>query len=150
MSDLVLGQRKIGGACIYRSGALVHYSTTLLVEPQVELMERYLLHPPREPEYRQGRSHAEFVTNLPAPRGVEALRRDLQEVLRPPALSVKLRGSRGRGAKERRGGDGVGVASSASESGAVCPTSPPEAWAPIRRFPAAPVPPTGAGPVQRA
>lgn len=63
-SDLVLGTRKVGGACMVRSRALLCYSTTLLFDPDVELMERYLLHPPREPAYRKGRSHRDFVKGL--------------------------------------------------------------------------------------
>jgi lipoate---protein ligase len=63
-SDLVLGERKVGGACIHRGRDLLHYGASLLVSPQVELMERYLRHPPREPEYRRGRSHREFVGAL--------------------------------------------------------------------------------------
>jgi lipoate---protein ligase len=83
-SDLVRGEHKVGGACIHRSRDLLHYGASLLVSPRVELMERYLRHPPREPEYRRGRSHREFVGALHA--GVsaevitaieEALRREL-------------------------------------------------------------------------
>ena len=146
VSDLVVGRRKIGGACIYRSGSLVHYSTTLLVEPQVELMERYLLHPPREPDYRQGRGHAEFVTQLPAPRGVEALRRALEAVLRPPELSVKPRGS-----SAGKSQDTDRVVPGSSGAAAECPTTHPVVSAPIRRrFPASPGSPTGGGPAQKA
>jgi lipoate-protein ligase A len=63
-SDLVLGTRKVSGACIHRSRDLLHYGASLLVSPRVELMERYLRHPPREPEYRRGRSHRAFVGAL--------------------------------------------------------------------------------------
>jgi lipoate-protein ligase A len=63
-SDLALGPRKVGGACIYRARGLLHYGTTLLAEPDVPLMERYLRHPPREPAYRRGRPHAQFVGSL--------------------------------------------------------------------------------------
>jgi lipoate-protein ligase A len=63
-SDLALADRKIGGACIYRQRGLLHYTTTLLVDPDVELVERYLPHPPREPEYRRGRSHRAFMGEL--------------------------------------------------------------------------------------
>lgn len=31
------------------------------------LIDQFLLHPPREPEYRQGRPHCEFVANLGLP-----------------------------------------------------------------------------------
>ena len=64
VSDLVLGDRKIGGSCIFRTRDLLYYSTTLLVEPDIEAMERYLAHPPREPAYRQGRRHRDFVMGL--------------------------------------------------------------------------------------
>lgn len=64
ISDLVLADRKIGGSCIWRTKGLLYYSTTLLVDPKTDLMDRYLKHPPREPEYRQGRDHGSFTTSL--------------------------------------------------------------------------------------
>jgi len=63
-SDLSLEGEKVGGSCIYRAPGLLFYSTTLLVDPNLELVERYLRHPPREPEYRRGRSHREFMLSL--------------------------------------------------------------------------------------
>jgi len=63
-SDLSLDERKVGGSCIYRVPGLLFYSTALLVDPDIELVERYLRHPPREPEYRRGRSHREFMLAL--------------------------------------------------------------------------------------
>lgn len=64
VSDLALGEWKIGGSCIFRTRDLLYYSTTLLVEPDIEAMERYLAHPPREPAYRRGRRHRDFVMGL--------------------------------------------------------------------------------------
>lgn len=64
ISDLVLGDRKIGGACIYRTRDLLYYSTTLLFDPSLDLIERYVKHPPREPEYRAGRAHRAFLGSL--------------------------------------------------------------------------------------
>jgi lipoate-protein ligase A len=64
VSDLALGDRKIGGSCIHRSRDLVYYATTLLVAPDLDLVERYLPHPPREPAYRAGRSHRDFMGAL--------------------------------------------------------------------------------------
>ncbi len=63
-SDLALGDRKIGGACLYRSRGLLYYSTTLLISADLDLLQRCLRHPPREPAYRAGRRHAAFVRNL--------------------------------------------------------------------------------------
>lgn len=63
-SDLAIGERKVGGSCIYRRRNLLYYTTTLLISPRFDLIERYLRHPPREPDYRRGRSHGEFLTSL--------------------------------------------------------------------------------------
>ncbi len=84
--DLCLGDRKIGGAALYRAKDLVYYSTTLLVAPDVGLMQRYLPHPPREPDYRAGRAHAAFVTTLAARVGEPpaAFAARLNDVLGPP------------------------------------------------------------------
>lgn len=68
-SDLVLGDRKVGGSCLYRTRGLVYYSSTLLLAPDLALMERLLPHPPREPGYRRGRGHREFLGNLAPPDG---------------------------------------------------------------------------------
>lgn len=66
VSDLTLGEKKVGGSCIYRSKGVLYYSTTLLVDHDPELVDRYLKHPPREPEYRRGRDHRHFMTSLAA------------------------------------------------------------------------------------
>ena len=63
-SDLVIGDRKIAGASLYRSADVLYYSTSLLVDPHVDLVERYLKHPPREPDYRRGRLHRDFICGL--------------------------------------------------------------------------------------
>ena len=66
VSDLAIGKRKIGGSCMYRTRGLVYYSTTLLLDPDVALVDRYLLYPPREPDYRASRSHRQFMGSLKA------------------------------------------------------------------------------------
>jgi lipoate---protein ligase len=62
-SDLALGDRKLGGSCIWRTRNLLYYSTTLLVDPDWGRIDRYLPHPPREPDYRAGRDHHDFLTS---------------------------------------------------------------------------------------
>lgn len=64
ISDLVIGDRKIAGASLYRSADVLYYSASLLVDPDINLIERYLKHPPREPEYRRGRPHRDFICGL--------------------------------------------------------------------------------------
>lgn len=63
-SDIVLNDRKIGGSCVYQAKGLLYYSATLLVAPNIDDIERYLQHPPREPAYRRRRSHADFLSGL--------------------------------------------------------------------------------------
>jgi len=64
VSDLCLGERKIAGSSIRSWSKAVLFQISLLVAPDLALFERYLRHPSREPDYRRGRSHREFVTSL--------------------------------------------------------------------------------------
>lgn len=84
VSDLVIGEKKIAGSCVYRMKNWFYYSVSLLVTPDIPLMMDYLKHPPREPEYRRGRPHDEFVTGLAEVDGsltVEGLVDRLKNVL---------------------------------------------------------------------
>ena len=88
-SDLVIGDQKISGSCMFNSRDLFYYSATLLCKPEVSLMERYLRHPPKEPDYRQGRPHRDFVRNLqefPAADSAQALANHLRQTLSAPEL----------------------------------------------------------------
>jgi len=62
--DIVRGDRKVCGACSYRARGIYFYSASLLVAPDLSLLDRYLRHPPREPDYRCGRAHQDFVEAL--------------------------------------------------------------------------------------
>ena len=64
VSDLALADRKVSGSALHRSRGIVHYAATLLVDPRVDLVERWLAHPPREPAWRRGRPHREFMGGL--------------------------------------------------------------------------------------
>lgn len=63
-SDLVIDNYKFAGASIRRTGGWLYYSACLLVDSNVDLIDRYLKHPPREPDYRRGRPHRRFVRPL--------------------------------------------------------------------------------------
>jgi lipoate---protein ligase len=78
--DLVVGDRKVGGNSLRIGRRWMLYHGTLLLDMELEWLERLLQHPPREPEYRAGRSHLDFVTNLKlAPQQVaEQLRKTWQ------------------------------------------------------------------------
>lgn len=76
-SDLVLGGRKVSGNSLQVKRSHVLYHGTFLYDFPVELAEACLAMPPRQPDYRAGRSHTEFIANLPVqPQQIkEALRR---------------------------------------------------------------------------
>jgi lipoate-protein ligase A len=71
ISDLAVGNRKIGGACMQRKRDYVYYSASLLVNPDIGLIERFLKHPPREPEYRKKRQHREFLGAIKEIEGIK-------------------------------------------------------------------------------
>ena len=64
VSDLVIDNHKIGGSCLRRSKGFAYFSAALLVNSDLSLMDKYLLYPPREPEYRNKRDHLDFVRNI--------------------------------------------------------------------------------------
>jgi lipoate-protein ligase A len=65
ISDLAIGPRKCSGNSLHvkRDGLLYH--GTLLYDFPLDRIEQLLTMPPRWPEYRRGRPHADFVGNLP-------------------------------------------------------------------------------------
>ncbi len=78
--DLVLDGRKVSGNSVRMVRQWMLYHGTLLLGMDLELVEHLLPHPPREPPYRRGRSHADFLANLqlPYPVVMEALRQAWQ------------------------------------------------------------------------
>lgn len=70
--DLRIDDRKVGGLALRRrrSATLLH-GTLLTHLADLELIASVLAHPAREPEWRRGRSHREFLGTL-APFDVEA------------------------------------------------------------------------------
>lgn len=67
-SDLALdvggSLRKVSGNALRVRRHAVLYHGTLLDAFDLDLVSRLLRHPPREPEYRAGRHHGEFLANL--------------------------------------------------------------------------------------
>lgn len=64
ISDLAIGEKKILGASVFRRKRVLFYQSSLLVSNDLRLFSRYLSYPSHVPEYRRGRSHGEFCTNL--------------------------------------------------------------------------------------
>jgi lipoate-protein ligase A len=64
-SDLSLEERKVSGCAQRRSTTTLLHHGTLLYAFDADLAERYLLEPGRQPVYRNGRRHSDFLGNLP-------------------------------------------------------------------------------------
>lgn len=64
ISDISIGIKKILGSSIYRKQKTIFYHAVLNVSEPIETISMYLKHPRREPDYRRGRDHHEFVTSL--------------------------------------------------------------------------------------
>jgi lipoate-protein ligase A len=66
-SDLAVDGLKVGGSAQRRMRTHMLHHGTLLLDLDLTLLERYLRIPRRQPVYRRGRNHAEFVANLALP-----------------------------------------------------------------------------------
>jgi lipoate-protein ligase A len=64
ISDICIGSKKIAGTSLFRSKHYLLYQASILVDPKLHLIERYLRHPSKEPNYRLNRSHSDFLTSL--------------------------------------------------------------------------------------
>ena len=64
ISDIAIGDMKILGSALYQNKNTVFYHAVLNIAESPELFSKYLKHPQREPDYREGRKHTEFVTSL--------------------------------------------------------------------------------------
>ncbi len=68
--DLAIGDRKCGGSAQRRLKRTFLVHCTILLDFAIERIERYLTIPSRQPAYRAGRTHTDFLCNLPLSRAV--------------------------------------------------------------------------------
>lgn len=57
-------ERKVAGCALYMPRDFVLYLVSILVDPDFDGIEKYLAHPSKEPGYRGGRSHRDFLAGL--------------------------------------------------------------------------------------
>ncbi|MCI0682300.1 MAG: lipoate--protein ligase family protein [Gemmataceae bacterium] len=100
ISDLAAGGRKCAGNAQQRKRTHLLHHGTLLCSFDVNLIPRYLAHPPREPDYRRQRSHLDFVANVNVPlaevqrRLAKAWQANSVASSWPEALVDKLKGEK--------------------------------------------------------
>jgi lipoate-protein ligase A len=68
-SDLTFGGRKFSGNAQRRRQNFLMFHGSFLLQVDLEMIPRALRMPSKQPKYREGRSHAEFLTNLNVPAG---------------------------------------------------------------------------------
>jgi lipoate-protein ligase A len=81
ISDLTTGAMKFSGNAQQRKRRHFLHHGTLLCDFDLDRVSRYLNPPERQPDYREHRPHAQFVTNLPA--DVATVRRLLLDEWKP-------------------------------------------------------------------
>jgi len=64
ISDIAIDGKKILGSSIYRSKDALLYHAVLNFGEPASTFEKYLKYPSKEPDYREGRKHSDFVTSL--------------------------------------------------------------------------------------
>ena len=64
ISDICYQQKKVAGTSIFRKKHLLVYQGSILVNPNLNLISQLLSHPSKEPDYRKGRPHSDFLTTL--------------------------------------------------------------------------------------
>jgi len=64
ISDIAIDGKKILGSSIYRSKDVLLYHAVLNFGEPASTFEKYLKYPSKEPDYRVGRKHSDFVTSL--------------------------------------------------------------------------------------
>ena len=76
-TDLAIGGVKFSGNAQRRKSKALVFHGCFLLNFDLELMAAALAHPSKEPDYRAGRAHGEFVTNLGV--GAEVVKAVLRE-----------------------------------------------------------------------
>ncbi|MFA7082784.1 MAG: hypothetical protein WC135_09245 [Bacteroidales bacterium] len=88
ISDLSIGDKKIMGSSMFTKNKTIFYHGVLNISQDVEIIEKYLTHPSKEPDYREKRSHRDFVTSLQT-QGYNFSKEQLSKALEISILEIK-------------------------------------------------------------
>jgi lipoate-protein ligase A len=107
-TDLAVGDRKFSGNAQRRFRNTVLFHGAILLSADLPLLARYLNFPSKQPDYRQGRGHLDFVTNLELSAAV------VKTALQHAWLSPEPCSSRGNEAHSFSGGEDQSLVTSAA------------------------------------
>lgn len=88
VSDLAIEGRKISGNAQRRRKRYLLHHGTLLYDADLALLPKYLKEPLKQPPYRAGRNHEQFVRNIPCPP--EILKEGLAQSFGAASKSLKI------------------------------------------------------------
>lgn len=86
--DIALNGKKISGNAQARKKRYFLHHGTLLYGLDIEMTEKYLKHPAKEPGYRLKRPHSDFIANMPL--GEEALKDAVKSAFTVTGNAAKL------------------------------------------------------------
>lgn len=64
ISDICINDRKVLGCSMFRKLDFLFYQASLLIEADINVINKYLKHPVKEPDYRRSRNHKDFLTTF--------------------------------------------------------------------------------------
>ena len=64
ISDICYGDKKNIGTSLFRSRNYLLYQASIIFDPKLKLIERYLKHPSKEPAYRKNKDHKDFLIGI--------------------------------------------------------------------------------------
>lgn len=88
ISDLSIGEKKIMGSSMFSKNKTIFYHGVLNISEDVEIIEKYLKHPSKEPDYRKRRPHREFVTSLQK-EGYNPTKAELTQAIENSILEIR-------------------------------------------------------------
>lgn len=89
-SDVCVGDRKAAGCSLRLWRGRVLFQVAVIVDLDLGLLDRYLRAPTREPSYRRGRPHRDFVTTMHS-AGSHASCEEVAAALQTALAPVRLR-----------------------------------------------------------
>ena len=82
ISDIAVEGKKIAGCAQARKRNAVMVHSSILISAPVDEIERYLKYPKDEPDYRNGRNHGEFLTDVVSETGLNQQKAEAELVER--------------------------------------------------------------------
>jgi lipoate-protein ligase A len=81
ISDVSYGEQKLLGSAMFKAPDRLFYHAVLNVSELPGTIAWYISHPSREPDYRKGRPHTDFITSLSAIANIPSIHKIAADLL---------------------------------------------------------------------